>query len=378
MPERDYYKVLGLSPEASQEEIRKAYRRLAKEHHPDRHGGSKEAEERFKEISDAYSVLGDPEKRKQYDQLRQAGMRGGAFEGFEGFEDFGPAYGRGGGGAQGWESGGIRFEDLGGGLGDMFSRMFGGSRGGGTRTAAPQKGQDIRSSVAIPFNTAVHGGKIEVTIPKEKTCPACGGSGAAPGSSVDTCPHCGGSGQVLAGQGGFSVSRPCPTCFGRGKIIQKPCGQCRGSGTVEEPSRVDVQIPKGIRDGQKLRLSGLGQPGQGGGPAGDLILEVNVEQHPEFERKGRDIHSKARVDMVEAALGTEVDVRTLRGDVTVKVPPGTQPGQKLRVPGYGLETSDGRRGDHYVEVQVRIPRKLSPRQKELLEELQRAPAPSTK
>ncbi len=370
MPERDYYKVLGVSPDASQEEIRKAYRRLAKKHHPDRHGGSKEAEEKFKEISDAYSVLGDPEKRKQYDRLRQAGMRGGAFEGFGGFE--GAARG-----GEGWESGRIRFEDLGGGLGDLFSRIFGGGRGGST-TARRQRGQDIHSSGTIPFNIAVHGGTIEVDIPKEKTCPSCGGSGAARGSSVDTCPHCGGNGQVLAGQGGFSVSRPCPTCFGRGQIIQKPCGRCRGSGTVEESSRLDVQIPKGIRDGQKLRLSGLGQPGRGGGRAGDLLLEVHVEKHPEFERRGRDIHSKVRVDMVDAALGTEVDVRTLQGEVTVRVPPGTQPGQKLRVPGYGLETSDGRRGDHYVEVMVRIPRKLSPRQKELLEQLRRTPAPTGK
>ena len=368
MAEPDYYEILGVSPDAAQDEIRKTYRRLAKKHHPDRHSGSKAAEERFKRISDAYSVLGDPEKRKQYDQLRQMRMQGGAFEGFAGFEDLfggagGPQAGRGG-----------RAEGTGG-LGDLFSKIFGGSRAGGER-APRQRGHDISSSVTVPFEMAVRGGTIEVTIPREKQCPACSGSGAAPGARVETCPRCGGTGQVLSGQGGFSVAHPCPTCFGRGSIIQTPCGRCRGSGAVEEPSRVEVKIPKGIQNGQKLRLSGLGQPGLGGGPAGDLLLEIQVQPHPTFRRKGRDIFSKARVSMVDAALGTDVEVQTLQGAVTVKVPAGTQPGQKLRVPGYGLETSDGRRGDHYVEVQVAVPRKLTAEQKALLEQLRRAPATS--
>jgi molecular chaperone DnaJ len=365
MAEPDYYNVLGVSPEASQEEIRKRYRKLAKEYHPDRHGGSKAAEEKFKKISDAYSVLGDPEKRKQYDQLRRAGMRGGSFEGFEDLF---------GGGR--WQSGeGIRFEDLGGGLGDLFSRMFGGARSG-TKQAVRRRGRDVTSAVTVPFDTAVRGGAVDVSIPREKTCPACGGSGAAAGSTTETCGRCNGTGQVLTGQGGFSVARPCPTCFGRGQIIQNPCPRCRGSGTVEEPSRVEVKIPKGIQDGQKLRLSGLGEPGAGGGPAGDLLLEVHVRPHPRFERKGRDIYSKARVSMVDATLGTDVDVQTLRGEIAMRVPPGTQPGQKLRIPGYGLETSDGRKGDHYVEIQVSIPRSLTEEQKELLERFRRAPAAS--
>ncbi|MFO7957244.1 MAG: molecular chaperone DnaJ [Candidatus Brocadiia bacterium] len=375
MREPDYYNVLGVSPDASQEEIRKAYRKLAKEHHPDRHGGSKDAEEKFKKISDAYSVLGDPEKRKQYDQLRRAGMRGGRFEGAGDFEDmFGGAGGR-------WQSGeGINFEDLGGGLGDIFSRIFGGGgRAAGTaQQQTRQRGRDVQTSITIPFDTAVRGGKVEVQVPRERTCPACSGSGAAPGSQVETCSRCGGSGQVLAGQGGFSVARPCPTCFGRGKIIQNPCGRCRGSGTIEDTSSVEVKIPKGVRDGQKLRLSGLGESGAGGGPGGDLLIEVHVESHPEFERKGRDIHSKVRVGMVDAALGTEVDVQTLQGTVSVKVPPGTQPGQKLRIPGYGLETSDGRKGDHYVEVAVSIPRRLTDEQRSLLRQLKRAPAAGKK
>jgi molecular chaperone DnaJ len=366
MPEKDYYKVLGVPPEAKDEEIRKAYRRLAKKYHPDRHRGSKAAEAKFKEITEANQVLGDPDKRKQYDRLREAGLHGWGAKGADGsYEDmFRNAA---------WKGEGISFEDLGGGLGEIFSRMFGGEAHGGAR-ATTQRGSDVVSSITIPFETAVHGGRVEVAIPREKACPACGGSGAAPGSSAETCPQCRGAGQVLSGQGAFSVARPCPRCFGRGRIIQQPCGQCRGSGTVEEPARVEVNIPKGIQDKQKMRLAGMGQPGAGKGAPGDLLLEVNVRPHPNFERKGRDIYSKARVDMVDAALGTKVDVETMQGGVTVVVPPGTQPGQRLRVPGYGLETSDGRKGDHYVEVQVTVPSKLSAEQRRLLEQWRHAPA----
>ncbi len=368
MAQKDYYKVLGVSPEASDDDIRKAYRRLAKEHHPDRHGGSKAAEEKFKEISEAYEVLGDAEKRKQYDQLREARLHGWGGGAQGGFEDLF------GGGRQ-WQRGeGISFEDLGG-LGDVFSRMFGGSASAASGAQArARRGANLSSSVSVPFDTAVHGGRIEVQLPREKACPRCSGSGAAPGSSARKCPQCGGSGQVMSGQGAFSVARPCPQCFGRGKIIQNPCPKCQGSGTVEEPSRVEVTIPKGIQDGQKIRLAGMGQPGHGGAPPGDLLLEVHVAAHPEFERKGRDIHSEVTVSMVDAALGTKTDVQTLHGEVTLSILPGTQPGQKLRVPGYGLETSDGRKGDHYVQVKVRIPRKLTAEQRRLLEQLRRAPA----
>ncbi len=368
MAAKDYYKILGVAPEASHEQVRKAYRRLAKKHHPDRQGGSKAAEEKFKEIADAYSVLGDPEKRKHYDRLRQAGMSGGRFDGYPGFEDL---FGEGARGK--WQRGeGVSFGDLGS-LRDLFSSMFGGGRGAGER-AARQRGRDVISSITIPFGTAVRGGKVEVKIPRERACPNCSGTGAAPGTRVDTCPQCNGTGQVLSGQGAFSVAQPCPACFGRGRIIQTPCGKCQGTGTTEEPSVIEVKIPAGIEDGKKMRLTGLGQPGVGGGGAGDLLLEVHVQPHPKFDRKGREIYSKTRIDMVDAALGTKVDVDTLHGIVTVTVPPGTQPGQKLRIPGYGLETSDGRKGDHYVEVQVRIPRDLTEEQKKLLEQLRRAPA----
>jgi molecular chaperone DnaJ len=374
MAEKDYYKVLGVDKDASQEDIRKAYRNLAKKHHPDRQGGSKAAEEKFKEISDAYSVLGDPEKRKQYDQLRSAGMRGGSFGGgpggpggAEGFEDIFQGF-SGGGARPGAGAGG-------GGFSDLFSKIFGGAGAGAGRREAPRRrGADVNSSITIPFEKAVNGSKVQVTIGRQKPCPACNGTGAGENSRVETCPHCHGTGEVNRGQGNFTVSRPCPSCFGRGRIIQQPCTRCHGAGSVEAPSRVEVNIPKGIRDGQKLRLAGMGQPGSGGAPAGDLLVEVHVAPHPVYERKGRDIYTTAPVGMADAALGTQVDVQTLQGEVSVKVPPGTQPGQKLRVPGYGLETSDGRKGDHYVKVQVVIPKNLTDEQRRLLERLRKAPA----
>jgi len=370
MPEKDYYEVLGVPPDASKEQIRKAYRRMAKKYHPDRQKGSKAAEETFKQITNAHSVLGDPEKRKQYDRLRQAGMHGGAFGGFE--EMFAGARGQGGPHAAGM---GFEGSEGFGGLGDLFSRIFG---GGGSRSAsaAPRKGRDVVSSVTVPFETAARGGRISVRVPRQVTCPTCGGTGAAPGTRAEMCTQCGGSGQRLTGQGAFTVARPCPACFGRGKIVQQPCGKCRGAGTYEKQSTVEVTIPAGIESGRQVRLAGLGEPGTAGGQPGDLLLEVHVQPHPRFTRKGRDLYSKLSLDMADAALGTEADVQTMHGAVTLKVPPGIQPGQKMRIPGHGLETSDGRKGDHYVEVQVRIPKKLTDEQRELLERLRHTPRPA--
>ena len=368
MPEKDYYKTLGVSAEASQEEIRKAYRRLAKQHHPDRHRGSKAAEEKFKDAAEAYSVLGDPQKRRQYDRLRQVGMHGGWHEAGPSFEDLFSGLG-----GRTWHAGeDVNFRDYGS-LGDLFSRIFGGARGRAEH-AARQRGHDVASAISVPFDVAVHGGRAEVKVPRERACPECGGTGAAGGAGVETCAQCRGSGQVLSGQGAFSVARPCPACFGRGRIIRRPCGKCRGGGTLEEPVLVEVKVPAGVEDGQRMRLAGLGQPGVGGGPNGDLLLEVRVQPHPAFARRGRDIHSKVQVNMVDAALGTQVEIQTLRGTVTVTVPPGTQPGQRLRIAGYGLQTADGKKGHHYVEVQVRIPRSLTEEQRRLLEQLRGVPA----
>jgi len=369
MPEKDYYQILGLSPNASEEEIRAAYRRLAKKYHPDRNKGSRAAEERFKEIAEAYSVLGDKAKRERYDRLKEAGRRGGW-----GFEDLFGA-GAGGGPRPGGQE--FRFEDLGA-FGDLFSKVFGGGAGPESRFATRRRGNDIYSQVSIPFEVAARGGRVTVRVPRQVACVRCKGTGAAPGTQVRTCPQCGGRGQVSTGLGGFSMQRPCPQCFGRGRVIPRPCAACGGSGTSERLSGVDVTIPRGIGDGQKLRLAGLGQPGAGEGPPGDLILEVRVGSHPRFRRQGLNVSSTVRIDMVDAALGTTMDVQTMGGLVSVKVPPGVQPGQKLRLRGRGLEGADGRRGDHFVQIEVEIPRRLTERQKELLRELGRMRAGAKK
>jgi len=371
--EKDYYKTLEVAQNASPEDIRKAYRRLAKKYHPDRNKGSEAAEDKFKEVSEAYAVLGNAQKRKTYDQLREAGMRGG----YSGFEDIfsgakgGSRAGRAGPGA-GW-----KFEDLGD-MGDLFERIYGGARGAGPEFEARQAGRNLHSSVSVSFEMAARGGKVSVRIPRQETCKRCAGSGAAPGAGAEVCPQCGGSGKIARGSGGFSFARPCPLCFGRGKVIQKPCAACRGTGTVEALSDVEVKIPRGIEDGRKLRLAGLGETGAGGGRPGDLILEVRVQSHPVFRRRGLDVESPVTVDMVGAALGTEVDVKTMDGTVSVKVPRGAQPGQKLRLKGRGLQGPDSRRGDHFAVLRVRIPKKLTRKQEELLREFGRHGAASRK
>jgi len=332
------------------------------QYHPDRNRGSQAAAERFKEINEAYAVLSDPKKRKQYDQLKAAQMHGGPWN----FEDlFGGVKGTGRAAA-----GGFEFGDLGG-FGDLFSRIFGGGATSGTEFSARRRGRDVHSRVRIPFETAARGGKIRVRVPRQGPCPRCGGTGAAPGTSSEVCPRCGGKGQVASGLGGFSVSRPCPQCFGRGRIIQSPCAVCNGSGMAEQQTTIEVKVPPGVEEGQKLRLSGMGEPGAGGAPSGDLILEVQIGTHPKFRRRGLDVYSTVTIDMVEAALGTRLDVETMGGTVALTVPPGTQPGQKLRLRGRGLRGPDGRQGDHFVEVNVRIPKNLTERQKELLRELSR-------
>lgn len=373
MPEKDYYKTLGVARDASQKQLRNAYRRLAKKHHPDRQGGSKAAEERFKEITEAYQVLSDPKRRAQYDQLREAGMHGG----FAGFEDL---FGSASGAEQRGRARGFSVEDLtgaGGGIYDLFSRVFGGRGASAAGQTLRQRGRDIRTRITIPFHTAANGGKVEVRVPRQQACTRCGGSGAAPGSKPNPCPLCGGTGQIQTGQGGFSIARPCPQCFGRGRVIQSPCAVCGGTGTSEQPTKVEVKIPRGVGESQRMRLAGMGQPGTGGAPPGDLIIEVNVQKHPRFERKGLDIYSQVSIGMVEAALGTEVEVQTLSGTVALRVPAGTQPEQKLRIKGHGIKGSNGRQGHHYVRVRVAIPTHLTKHQRELLREFNKIHATSS-
>ena len=357
MARKDYYEALGISETASPKEIKKAYRGLAKEHHPDTHPDDKVAEERFKEISEAYDTLSDPKKREEYDRLRKLGASG--FPGAGGF-DMGDIFrGRGGGG---------RSVDFGlGGLGDLFGHFF--DRGERSRREryGPRRGQDIRAEVEIPFEQGIAGGRTRITVQREETCPTCSGSGARPGAQVETCPECRGSGTVSLGQGGFAISRPCPRCYGRGTLISDPCPSCSGTGAANTPRTLEVNIPEGVEDGSKVRLRGQGGAGVSGGSPGDLIVTMRVTSHKFFERKGTNIHCEVPVDLVQAALGTKLRVRTVHENQAVlTIPPGTQTGTTFRLTGMGLQ-ANGTVGDQFVKVVVHTPTDLTPKQRELLE-----------
>jgi molecular chaperone DnaJ len=369
MSHKDLYNILQIGEKATPEEIKKAFRKLAKTYHPDTHPGDTAAAERFKEISMAYEVLSDPAKRKQYDQLRTYGP--GAAGGFQG----GPGY-------QGWDFGGtsgrrhsgrgFSFEDLGGfgDLGDIFKDLF--DLGGTGRGGAPgsRRGQDILSDITVPFDTAIAGGKIIIEVPLEDVCPTCSGSGAEPGSDTSACPDCHGQGFLSFAQGAFAVNRPCPRCYGRGKIIARPCRTCQGQGTVRRRRRISVRIPPGVEDGSRIRLRGQGQPGTNGGPAGDLLLNVRVERHRFFQRRGQDLLCRVPINIALATLGGRLRVRTLDGKVELKIPPGTQSDTTFRLKGKGLSLN-GKKGDQLVTVLVNIPRDLNERQRELMEKFAR-------
>ena len=364
---KDYYDALGVGESASQEEIKKAYRRLAKKYHPDANPGDKQAEERFKEISQANDVLKDSEKRREYDQYRKA-----AAHGFAGnFSDFG-GFGRGAGG-----TGGFSFEDLGGmdGLGDIFGSLFGGGGMGrkGRRTQTrrgPTQGEDIIREIKVPFEVAAKGGKAKVWIEKDDSCPRCQGSGAKTQTDAQLCSACGGTGHIAEGQGLFSFSRPCPSCYGRGTIIKEVCPECQGRGLKTQRKQISVSIPAGIRDGSKIRLAGQGQPGKQGGRIGNLILTIRVASHPHFRRSGYDIESDVWVGITTAALGGKVSVPTLSGTVQLKIPPGTRSGSKLRLKGKGVKRPGGGHGDQIVIVGIQPPKKLTEKQKRILREFE--------
>lgn len=361
---RDYYKILGVAENASADEIKKAYRKLAKQHHPDANPNNAAAADRFKEISEAYSVLSDDDKRKQYDQVRK-------FGGLGGMAGFG---GRGGSpppGSQGAES--FTYEDLGsmGGLGDIFGSLFDLGKRGRGRSQGPQRGQTIEYAVEIPFELAARGGKLPVTIPVTDACSTCQGSGAAPGTTPVTCTECKGAGTVTFGQGGFAVTRPCPVCYGRGTIPTTPCPTCNGQGQVREQRQVQISVPAGVDTGSKIRLSGQGEAGAGGGPRGDLMITFRVQSHRFFSRDGLDIHCTVPINLAQATLGSRVRVRTVDDKhVVLKVPPGTQSGTRFRVKGQGIEKG-GRRGDQYVQVKVTVPDQLEPEEEQLMREFAR-------
>jgi molecular chaperone DnaJ len=362
MAQKDYYKILGISENATGDEIKKAYRRLAKKYHPDSNPNNKMAEEKFKEVSEAHETLSNPEKRKQYDQLRKFGQGGfsgfGSGEGARGFEDI--FSGTGGKGRT------FSFQDLGG-FGDLFSNIF--DMGETTRRQrwSPQKGGDLYAEVEIPFDLAISGGKTPIEFGKEETCSFCGGNGAKPGTSISACPDCNGTGMVSFSQGGFAVSRPCPRCLGRGKIITAPCPRCKGSGQTYAQKKLLINIPAGINDGTQLRLRGQGQAGIAGGPAGDLVVKVNIGQHRFFVRKGRDVYCQVPINIAQAMLGSKIRVKTINGRVELKIPAGTQSGTKFRLKSKGVK-ANGATGDQYVEVVVEIPKGMSQKQKQLLEQ----------
>jgi molecular chaperone DnaJ len=348
---RDYYEILGVTRTSSDTDIKSAYRRLAMKHHPDRNPGDQLAEEKFKEAAEAYAVLADPQKRGLYDRFGHAGVSSatGAGPGFD------PTVFSG-------------FEDILGGLGDIFG--FGDLFGGGRRRGGPQRGADLRYDLEITFEESARGAETSIQIPRQENCETCRGSGAAPGSSASTCPQCHGQGQVRFQQGFFTVARTCPQCRGAGKIITRPCQTCRGVGRVSRERKITVKIPAGIATGQQLRLQGEGEGGSAGGPAGHLYVVVHVHEHEFFRRDGLNLYCEISVNFTTVALGGEVQVPTLDGQETVKVPEGTQTGTTLRLKGKGMPDVGGRgRGDLFATVQVQTPRKLTREQRHLIEQL---------
>ena len=350
---RDYYEVLGISKGASEEEIKKAYKKLARKYHPDMNPGDKEAEEKFKEINEANEVLSDPEKKARYDQFGFAGVD--------------PNYGAGAGSAYG--AGGFDFGDL----GDIFGSFFGGGFGGGARANpnAPTRGESLRTSVNISFEEAAFGCEKEVSIDRVEQCPDCHGSGCAKGTTAEVCPDCRGSGVIQQRRqtplGYMSTSAPCQRCGGRGKIIHQPCPTCGGKSMVRRRKTIKVTIPAGIDNGQTISLRGQGNAGKNGGPAGDLLIVVSVRPHEIFHREGTSVLCEAPITFTQAVLGAELEIPTIDGKVKYTIPEGTQSGTTFRLKGKGIPGLNGRgRGDQYVTVNIETPRNLNREQKEAL------------
>jgi molecular chaperone DnaJ len=355
---RDYYEVLGVNKDASEAEIKKAFRKLARKYHPDVNPGNKTAEHKFKEMNEAYEVLSDAKKRQQYDQFGHAAFGGG----------YGPEAGPGpgfGGFRPGTEySGGGNFE----GFGDIFGDLFG-QRG---RPRGPLKGEDTTYAVEVDLEDAIYGKTMQVDLRREVTCTTCGGSGAQPGTTRRTCPTCKGSGRISQGRGFMQIAQPCPTCRGEGTINPNPCRTCGGRGIVSKSERINVKIPPGVDNGSKIRVAGMGGPGEQGGPPGDVYIITKVRPHPYFERRGDNLYSEAKITVKEAALGDKIEIPTVDGMVSMTVPPGVQTGQQLKLKGKGVpHLGGGGVGDHYVTLKVVTPTGLSEREKELLRELDR-------
>ncbi len=347
---RDYYEILGVQRGATEQEIKSAYRKLALQFHPDRNPNNPDAEEKFKECSEAYAVLADSEKREMYNRFGHAGVGagvpGGGFDASV-FQDFGDIFG----------------EFFG------FGDLFGGGRSGG-RTRA-QRGADLREDITIEFEEAAFGVEKQITYRKHELCEKCNGSGSAQGKAPASCRTCGGRGQVRYQQGFFSIARTCPTCHGAGSVINDPCANCRGEGRVVQQKTIDAKIPAGVEDGTRIRFTGVGEAGVHGGPPGDLYLVLRVKEHAFFDRQGNDLYCVVPISFTQAAVGTEIQVPTLEGEQTLKIPEGTQSGTILKLRGKGVPVLNGHgKGNLFVEVRVQTPTKLTKRQRELLQELQ--------
>ncbi|MGE3066754.1 MAG: molecular chaperone DnaJ [Hyphomicrobiaceae bacterium] len=352
MAKRDYYEVLGLSRGASEQDVKSAFRRLAKEHHPDKNPGDKASEHKFKELNEAYEVLKDPQRRSAYDQFGH-----GAFEGMgRGAGGFGPDFAS-------------SMSDI---FDDLFGEFMGGRRGGRQRTGR-ERGADLRYNMEITLSEAFSGKQAQIQVPSSVSCEVCSGSGAKPGTQPTSCPTCGGAGKVRASQGFFTIERTCPSCHGRGEIISEPCAACSGSGRVTKERKLSVNIPAGVEDGTRIRLAGEGEAGVRGGPAGDLYIFLSIKPHEFFQRDGADIFCRVPISMTTAALGGQIDVPTVDGGKTrVKVPEGSETGKQFRLKGKGMPVLRSKvMGDMYIQVDVETPKSLTRRQRELLEEFEK-------
>jgi molecular chaperone DnaJ len=371
---KDFYAVLGVSASATQDEIKKKYRKLAKRYHPDANANDPKAAERFKEVSEAYTVLGDAAKRKQYDEMRQLGAFGGGapFAGGRGGAGAARRPGAPPSGAAGPGGASFRFEDFDvgglGGLGDLFSSMFGNGARAGGRPAGPERGQSVETSVEVPFRTAALGGKIPIELEVTEQCPTCHGTGGAPGATFKTCTECNGRGVVSLGQGGFAVTRTCPVCLGRGRVPSQQCPTCNGVGEVRSRKKVLITVPSGTDTGSKVRLRGQGGKGADGGAAGDLVITFQVLPDRFFRRDGLDVIATVPLNIAQATLGSRISVRTLSGKkVSIRIPEGTPAGKRFRVPGQGIE-KEGKSGDLIVEVTINVPERLTEEQQRMMRE----------
>jgi len=343
---KDYYEILGISRDASEEEIKKAYRRLALKYHPDRNPGDKVAEERFKEINEAYACLSDPEKRANYDRFGTAEGVGADF-GFGGFGDFASGFG-----------------DI---FDDIFGEFFGGFTG--RRRKRPTKGQDLRYDLEVTLEEAVFGTQKKLTIPRWERCHVCDGTGSMPGRGPVVCPTCNGTGHTRLQQGFFSISRTCGRCNGTGSIITDPCKECSGHGRIKKKRTVTLKVPPGVDTGIRLKVTGEGEAGSHGGPPGDLYVVITVKPHPFFKRKGNDLHCEVPISFVQATLGAEIEIPTIDGSAKITIPPGTPSGRVFHLKGKGVpRLGSYGRGDQYITVYIDVPKKLTPRQRELLKE----------